>query len=330
MRKAILATIALGALLVPALDAAPALALNNMSFVSHSGSDGNSCADVFNACRTLQGATDKTAAGGEVSIVNAGDYGTWLFINKSINITNDGAGEATLLATSAPNAGVTINAGAGDVVSLRGLVIDGQGVGTTGIVVMNAFSAVHVQNCVVRNFEAPGGYGLWFAPNNDSQIFISDSIIYNNGSDQFSGGIFIAVIGSASVNVVLDRVHVENNVRGIFVNYNLVTPTGNGSHVVLRDSVVSGNAGDGIVAKTIAGRAPAFVVVERTSSVNNAGTGILADGPGATMLLDDDTVVRNAVGISAVNGGQLISYGNNRVNNNLGADGTPTGNYGLH
>ena len=36
---------------------------------------------------------------------------------------------------------------------------------------------------------------------------------------------------------------------------------------------------------------------------------------------------RNGTGISAVNGGQLISYGNNKVNNSLGPDGTPTGNY---
>ena len=69
------------------------------------------------------------------------------------------------------------------------------------------------------------------------------------------------------------------------------------------------------------------MVVEHTTLVNNAGIGILADGPHATMLLDGAVVARNGTGISTVNGGQLISYGNNKVNNNLGADGTPTGNY---
>ena len=57
--------------------------------------------------------------------------------------------------------------------------------------------------------------------------------------------------------------------------------------------------------------------------VNNAGNGILANGPRATMLLDGNVVSRNGVGISAINSGQLISYGNNRVNNNLGPDGRP-------
>jgi len=103
--------------------------------------------------------------------------------------------------------------------------------------------------------------------------------------------------------------------------------TGNGAHVVIRDSVVSGNVGDGVLATSAPGKAPAFIVVGRTSSVNNAGNGILANGPHGTVLVADSIITRNGTGISAVNSGQLISYGNNRVNNNLGPDGTPTGNY---
>src|SRR5262249_61374240 len=88
-----------------------------------------------------------------------------------------------------------------------------------------------------------------------------------------------------------------------------------------------GNAGEAFRASPVAGPSPAFTMVERTASGNNAGIGIKADGPGATMLLDGDVVVRNGTGLSATNSGQLISYGNNKVNNNVGADGTPTGSY---
>ena len=59
--------------------------------------------------------------------------------------------------------------------------------------------------------------------------------------------------------------------------------------------------------------------------MNNAQNGILVDGPGATLLLSDSTVSRNNTGIAAINGGQLFSYRNNRINNNLGPDGAPTG-----
>jgi len=312
---------AIGAILL-LLPGTPARALNNQSFVSNTGSDTFSCADVANACQTFAGALAKTAPGGQITVVNSGDYGLML-IGQSINVTNDGAGEASIRAGIS---GIAINAGVGDVISLRGLVVDGQGISDYGILI-NTASAVHIQNCVIRNLQGSGfGYGILFDPANSAQMFVSDTIVFNNGTTAATGGIVVRPFASGSATVVLDRVHLENNVEGIRVDG--TNSTGNGSHVVVRDSVVSGNAGNGIHAVTLAGMAPAFLVVERSTSVNNAGVGVLADGPRATMLLDGNVVSRNGVGISAVNSGQLISYGNNKVNNNLGIDGTPTGSYG--
>src|SRR5262249_49744569 len=216
---------------------------------------------------------------------------------------------------------ITIAAAAGSIVSLRGLVLDAQGVGPTQGIQVAGATAVHVQNCVIRNFV----FGILMFTVNNTKLFVSDTIVYNNGTVAETGGIFVQPTAGGAANVVLDRVRLENNVVGLFVAGRFTT--GDGSHVVLRNSVVSGNAADGILATTTAGQAPAFIVVERTSSMNNAGTGIRADGPGATMLLHANTVARNAVGISAVNMGQLISYGTNKVNNNDGPDGTPTGGY---
>jgi len=319
MRRITSAAVALATVVA----ATPALAFNQKSYVSSSGNDSNSCAGVFNACATLQAAHDKTAPGGDIGVLDPGNYGR-LIINRAINITNDGVGTASILVPLGSN-GITITAGAGDIVSLRGLVIDGQGVGATGIQV-NQANAVHIQNCVIRNFEANGGgIGVLLFPAIATKMFISDTIIFNNGSTAASGGILVKPFNAGTASVVLDRVHLENNVVGLRVDGTFAT--GDGSHVVIRDSVVSGNAADGVLAVTTAGHAPSFVVVERTTSVSNAGTGIRADGAGATMLLSADLVARNSTGISAVNGGQLISYGNNKFNNNLGPDGTPTGSY---
>ena len=128
-----------------------------------------------------------------------------------------------------------------------------------------------------------------------------------------------------NAHLVLDRAHLENNVIALSVNASNGTPSGIGVHVIIRDSVVSGNAVDGILALTTAGKAPAFIVVDRTSVVDNAGTGIHADGPRATMVLNDNVISRNGTGISALNGGQLISFGNNKNFNNIGPEGAPTG-----
>ena len=164
MRRITSAAVALATVVA----ATPALAFNQKSYVSSSGNDSNSCAGVFNACATLQAAHDKTAPGGDIGVLDPGNYGR-LIINRAINITNDGAGTASILVPLGSN-GITITAGAGDIVSLRGLVIDGQGVGATGIQV-NQANAVHIQNCVIRNFEANGGgIGVLLFPDRKSVV----------------------------------------------------------------------------------------------------------------------------------------------------------------
>ena len=314
------------AIAAPIMPAAAALVQSKV-WVSNAGVDSASCGSIASPCATFQQAILNVAAGGEVGVLTPGDFSNGsTSIAKSVHITNDGTGEASIFSPSPNTVALTISANPGDIVGLRGLVIDGHGTGAIGIHIAKP-SAVHIQNCVIRNFEVGQASGIFVLQGGSSggQIFISDSLIYNNGSAAATGGIVLQSGTTASLNVVLDRVHLENNVVGLLVDG--TRGTGNGVHVILRDSVVSGNASHGIQALSAPGRGPAFLVIERTTSVNNAGTGILANGPGATMLLDDNTVTRNGAGISVVNSGQLISYGNNRVNNNLGADGVPTGNF---
>ena len=302
------------------LHGAPAWAVTSRAWVAYFGTDSAACGSLAAPCRSLQQALTNVAAGGDVSLLTPIDSNSVLVIGKAVNITNDGAGEAGF----SGQVSIDVEAGAGDVISLRGLVMDGQGfAGQAGLVIRSA-SAVHVQNCVIRNSESqPSGFGIFLAPSGNTRLFVSDTIIYNNGSGAGTGGILIRPGNAGSANVLLDRVHLENNVLGLWVNG--LDSSGNGAHVVVRDSVVSGNAADGILATSAPGKAPAFIVVERTSAADNGGTGIKADGPQATILLNDNTITRNGTGISAVNGGQLISYGNNRNNNNVGPEGAPTG-----
>ena len=325
MRKTILAQGIPAAALLWILHVAPTWAAANKVWVSNAGVDNGTCGAVTLPCASLPQAHDNAAAGGEIGVLTPGDYGVAttprLQILKSIFITDDGTGEAAILGGGDT---VVIAAGAGDVVSLRGLVIDGQVNGARGVVIQSA-SAVHIQNCVIRNYEGTFGHGIAAIPTTSMQLFVSDTIVFNNGSVASSAAVLLQPQSTVSISAVLDRVHLEDNVIGLLVDG--TQSTGDGSHVVVRDSVMSGNVSDGIRALSAAGKASAFLLLERNSSVGNVGNGILANGPRATMLLDDNTVTRNRAGISAVNSGQLISYGNNRVNNNIGADGTPTGNY---
>ena len=118
--------VAIGLALAAALQAAPAQAQNTRSFVSPTGSDSNNCT-LGTPCRTLQAAFNVTNAGGEIAVLGTAGYGV-LTINKAISIVNPGAFEAGIAVPSG-GTGIVINAGSTDAISLRGLTIEGAGVG---------------------------------------------------------------------------------------------------------------------------------------------------------------------------------------------------------
>src|SRR5215475_11126009 len=110
------------------------------TYVSAQGSDANACL-VSSPCRTFQAALSLTVAGGEIFVLNSANYGP-VTITKAVTITGEGA-VAGMLSTS--GAGITINAGANDVINLRGLDIDGGNSGTYGIQFTSGLSLT-VQN----------------------------------------------------------------------------------------------------------------------------------------------------------------------------------------
>jgi len=293
-------------------------------WVANAGADTSTCGSVSSPCRTFRQAILNVAAGGEIGTLTAGDYGA-VSVDRSVHITNDGTGEASILPLSG-GVGVGVGTGVGDIVSLRGLVIDGQGAGTAGITIEQA-SAVHVQNCVIRNFEGPGsGYGISWLPFRSGQLFVSDTIIFNNGSGADTGGIRVSFLEPlttnappVNLNLVLERVHLENNVVGLKADGSTTSAIG-ALRVTVRDSVVSGNASNGIWSLRSASGGPSTVVlVDRTAVLNNTGAGVLADGNGV-LQLSNSTVEYNGTGASVAGGGRLFSYQNNVIDNNVGED----------
>jgi len=312
------AIVAAAVVLASVVQVAPAAALPTRTWVAKSGDDHNPCT-VTAPCATLQAAHLNTAPGGTISVLTPGDYGPVL-ISKAINITNDAVGEAGIL--SGGSSGVTIQAGSGDVVSMRGLVIDGQGAasGFSGIV-YRAASAVHVQNCVIRNFQTTGpngsnGITVELSGTDRGKLFVSDTLVSDNGRTGTANGYGISAqaVQSASLSVVLNRVRVENNAQGIAADNSVSAAM----WMIVRDSVVSGNGGDGIFAGTTS-----FVFVTGSSVVDSGNFGIQTLGSGA-ILMSKTTVARNGVGLASSLAGRIVSYRNNEIDNNLGPDGAPT------
>src|SRR3989442_15396047 len=87
MRKAAF-SLAIIALALPLLAASPAQAQAARTWVSGTGDDANPCSRTA-PCKTFAGAISKTAAGGEISVLDPGGFGA-VTITKSITINGDG------------------------------------------------------------------------------------------------------------------------------------------------------------------------------------------------------------------------------------------------
>jgi hypothetical protein len=292
----------IAAVLTLGLNAAPAQALNARSFISALGSDANACTRPL-PCRTLQGAHDKTAAGGEINMLDPAGYGV-VTINKSISIVNDGVGSAGILVTSGAT-GITINAGATDKINLRGLIIEGTGVGTYGIT-FNTGAALTVENCVVRNLTT---HGINFKPTNTANITVANSSVLDNGGD----GIYVVTSGSNNATGTISRTLVNNNNSGLVADD---TSSFGSIHITIMDSIVAKNTTIGIMAMY-----ETYLTVQN-SAISNNGTGIEAFGSGSIIRLSQSTVTGNGSGWTAI-AGDVFSYGNNSINDNAGFETAP-------
>jgi hypothetical protein len=124
-----------------------AFAQATRTWVSGVGDDVNPCSRTA-PCKTFAGAISKTAAGGEISVLDPGGFGS-VVITKSITL--NGVSQSAGILGSSTN-GVTINAGVNDVVTLRGLQINGAGTGFIGIRFI-AGAALVVEDVMVYGFD---------------------------------------------------------------------------------------------------------------------------------------------------------------------------------
>jgi hypothetical protein len=306
-----------------ALPATPAQALNNRSWVSSTGS-GTNCTRAA-PCADFQTALGQTNAHGEINCVDQGDFGggTFLLITKSITIDCEGV-QGRFGGASAGTA-IGVNASSADVVVLRGLDIEGNGVAAFGIQFAGG-AALHVEKCVIRNFNGSPGWGIEALSEGNaiSELFLSDTVLENNGTASSGGGIWIVHDANDITRVTLNRVEARNNFLGIKAD-GVTGGSGGVINMTVRDSVSAGNHSDGIVATSNSTGPAVIMTVEHSTSSQNAtaGFGVIADGPKTAIVLTGSTVMGNINGIGASNGGQLVSFQDNKVILNS-TNGTPT------
>lgn len=287
-------------LLISICTQASAYAQSARTFVSSYGSDSNPCSRQA-PCRSFATAITKTAAGGEINTLDPGGYGAFE-ITKAISIVS-GLGEAGVLVPEG-GTGITINAGANDQINLRGLAIEGAGVGATGIR-LNSGGSLTITNCVVRNLTTAG---IDIEPTADTRFTITDTLV----SDTQNVGLYVYPQGLGSSRGHIERVTSSRNQYGFFLNG--TTPANRGQvYVTIVDSAASQNnkgVGYGIFGDH------ALVYVARSTMTGNK---VGFNSQTATMYLGSSLIGANGVGVMCA--GTVRSYGDNKIDFNDNGDG---------
>lgn len=268
-----------------------ALAQATRTWVSGVGDDANPCSRTA-PCKTFAGAISKTAAGGEVSVLDPGGFGA-VVITKAITIN----GEGTLAGILSTNTnGIIVNAGAADVVIIRNLSINGAGTGLNGIRFL-AGEQLFVENCTIGGVTthgievAHGGGGA-------GTLTVSNTTLAN------IGGAAIRVDAAGRPATLASHVRISGATTGFHILAGAAT---------IADSFVSQVSGQGIAAENSGTKVN--VNVERCV-VNASGTGVAAVNAGARVRISDCDIFQNGTGVSVATGGFGESFGNNRIRGN--------------
>ncbi|HEX8468768.1 MAG TPA: hypothetical protein VF620_13285 [Allosphingosinicella sp.] len=298
--------------------AAPAAAQATRTWVSGVGDDVNPCSRTA-PCKTFAGAISKTAAGGEINCLDPGGFGA-VTITKSMTIdchyTEGGA--------LAGGNGITVNALSTDTVVIRGLDIFGVNPPSNGVRVLVA-AAVHIEDCVIRRFNAANSFGISFQPSGTTNLYVTNTRVTHNGNGATGGGMLIKPTGTGNARATVQNTQIQHNTNyGISVDTTGSSASGSVA-LVLDSSQVTGSSVTGINALAPVGAAPIFGMVTNSIIAHNVLAGYNGDGSTVTFRFGNNTITGNSFGgasaVQSQNGAVARSYFDNRLDGNANDGG---------
>lgn len=245
-------------------------------FVSTDGNDNNPCTNA-NPCRHLQRGIDVVATGGQVWIVDSGNFNAaTVTVTKSVSIEAAPGQVASIVAANGTPA-MVINA-PGGIVGLRNLVItDGLTSTSQDGIIVNAATAVSVENCLFADVAEDALVAL----HNNAFIHVANTTFRN------VNGWAVAAQSGPTIDVANSHLlHTE----GAFA---FGTNAGTTSTVSITDSTISDGT-EGVFASTNVAGATAQIFVTRSTIF------------GTTYALDSEST----------SGTTLITVANSSVNHN--------------
>jgi hypothetical protein len=263
-------------------------------FFSGNGS-GSACTAA--APCTLAQAVGTAVDGQELACADSSDNAVIGNIGITKSIVIDCAGTAATLGA------LSIEGSSSSVVVLRNLTV------SIGTIFVGSGTAI------LDHVHIAGGQGATTRALLDVQalvpgvtVVVRNSVIENGG---VGGASISAGVLNASASVRLDRVTIAGNAGG-----GLKIDTTSGPFTVdVTDSEISSNTGNGLNVVCPTG-GPALLSISRGVIAKNGAAGVQTNGACAAALIDTTLFDSNASGAtSIVNGGRIMTYGNNRLVN---------------
>jgi hypothetical protein len=286
----------------------PALAAAQRTFVASTGLPGNPCS-LGLPCRTFDEAISQTVPGGEVVILDTAGYGA-MTIDRAIKVVGPSGvyGGVSVFA----GAGITINAGDTDTVTLRGLDIVGIGaLPVYGIDIQNA-GVVHVERTSINNFSQDTSACINVSSAKPVQVYVNDSFLREcrNGISATGSG----PDDSSRISLVVDNTRIEHNVNTAATG-TIAVKVNDGVVASIRNSVLA-YAGDGIRAfNTVAGVGLRVeVVLAQITRMGNAA--VETGGSAGSVHVDMVSSVINNNGAALLNGRGLGFLTSNLITHN--------------
>jgi hypothetical protein len=258
------------------------------TWVSGVGDDVNPCSRTA-PCKTFAGAISKTAAGGEIDALDPGGFGG-VTVTKSITL--DGGGMLASLLVSGTN-GVTIQAQAGNVVTLRNLSIQGNGTGLNGVKFVSG-KTLHIEHCAISGFMNNGidvelvGGGF---------VFVEDTTSQDNAGSGIS-----ALSAGFPVQVSIDNSRFDNNAVGVsaldFTYFSVSRSQALGNSQIGFLAEANGGSALMSIANSVAGNNPIGIQSGGGSSPSN-------------IRMAGVSVFLSTTGLMTGTNGLITSFGNN-------------------
>jgi hypothetical protein len=275
------------------------------SWVSTTGNDTGTCTRSA-PCRTFLFAIEHTAAGGQINVANAGDYGT-ASITKSMTI--DGGNFATIVSTD--YSAITVQAGPKDVVNLRNMTLLKNGTGQSDGVGFFSGAQLIVENLKLSGFAISIAADL---TTGGGATTPGDLVIRNSTIDNCGEAISVAGSGS-NITTEIVNTNVSSCLFGMLVYVGRVRVSGSTFSSASNAAVGQIQVGIELPAGGIAQQ-----VMVDNCEFSGFTNGILLHA--GTLTLSRSTVAYNTTGVSAT-AGTLITNGNNSLFGNT-TDGTFT------